>query len=78
MHESNLPMGSSSTPRDRSPDAAPLSRTLQFRQVASPAQLASDRALVGVVQSTSDLRSPTPSFPEPRVSVRTFERWVLR
>lgn len=72
MHESTLPMGGSTgTPRDHSPDTAPLSRAL-FRQVASPAQLPADRAPIGAVRpfTASDLRPSTPpSLPELRGSL---------
>ncbi|KAH8998801.1 dynein associated protein-domain-containing protein [Lactarius hatsudake] len=63
VHESTLAMrGATDASRDRSPDAASLSRTLHFKQVVSPVQLPPDRVLTGAVQSStaSDLRSPTP------------------
>ncbi|KAI9445370.1 dynein associated protein-domain-containing protein [Lactarius indigo] len=73
VHESTLPMGGSTgTPRDRSPDAAPLSRALHFKRVASPVQPLPDRGLASAVQpsTASDLRSPTPpSHSEPRGSL---------
>ncbi|KAH9082254.1 dynein associated protein-domain-containing protein [Lactarius deliciosus] len=70
VHESTLPMrGATDASRDRSPDAAPLSRTLHFKQVISPVQPPPDRVLTGAIQpsNASDLRSPTPPpHPEPR------------
>ena len=75
VHDSTLLMGSSTGTRDHSPDAAPLSRALQFRQAASPAQLPPGRTLTSAVQlaTTSDLRPHSPpSLPEQRGSVRGF------
>ncbi|KAI9454911.1 dynein associated protein-domain-containing protein [Lactarius psammicola] len=61
--ESTLPMGGSTgTSRNQSPDAAPLSRALPFKQVASPAQLPPDRALTRAVQPSTAFRS-TLSYP---------------
>ena len=73
VHDSTLPMGSSTGTRDHSPDTAPLSRGLQIRQVVLPAQLPSDRVMTSAAQvsTTSDLRSPTPP-PDQRGSVRVF------
>ncbi|KAH8991941.1 dynein associated protein-domain-containing protein [Lactarius akahatsu] len=72
VHESTLPMrGVTDASRDRSPDAAPLSRTLHFKQVISPVQPPPDRVPTSSIQSsTSDLRSPTPPpHPELRGSL---------
>ncbi|KAN0135638.1 Dynein associated domain containing protein [Lactarius tabidus] len=72
VHDSTLPMGSSTGIRDHSSDAAPLSRGLQIRQVTLPTQLPPDRALTSAAQpsATSDLRSPTPSsLPDQRGSL---------
>ncbi|KAF8273848.1 dynactin [Lactarius quietus] len=72
VHDGTLPMGSSTVTRDYTPDAASLSRALQSRQVASPAQLPPDRALPSAAQpsTTSGRRSPIPSsLPEQKGSL---------
>ncbi|KAH9043663.1 dynein associated protein-domain-containing protein [Lactarius pseudohatsudake] len=73
VHESTLPLrGATGASPDRSPDAAPLSRALHFKQVISPVQLPPDRVPTSAIQSStaSDLRSPTPPpHPELRGSL---------
>lgn len=76
-------MGSLTGTRGHSPDTAPLSRGLQIRQVALPAQLLTDRAMTSAAQpsTTSNLRPPTPpSLPDQRgsLSVNDEELQELR
>jgi dynactin 1 len=74
MNESSLPVGGSAGPsRDDPPDPTPPVRTLQYKQVSSPAQQPQDRSLPSVAQASTSipastlLTPPPPLYPEPPV-----------